>query len=246
MPSRRQALSADDGELFAYEPDRRVAVALPTKFRREPGWKNAQGFATVSSIFQYQGNFYAFAGSRGGGAQPVGNCLMRTHNLTDPASWRAWDGHDFTVRFDNPYTTADNQASERVCRPIRVPGDQSGEVRSVSWDPDLRVFIAIVRGHMKPVGSDTAVTGIFYSTSSDLFHWKRAGLIMKLDAQGACKPLIFYPSILDPAAKTPNFEDITAHSYVYYSRFNISPGHCNGTMDRDLMRVPLNILVSPK
>ena len=35
--------------------------------------------------------------------QQYGACLLRTRTLDDPASWRAWDGAGFNIRFVDPY-----------------------------------------------------------------------------------------------------------------------------------------------
>jgi hypothetical protein len=50
-------------------------------------------------------------------AQRYGSCLIRTTDILDPASWRAWDGKDFTIRFVNPYR--EHAVPEtHVCTPV--------------------------------------------------------------------------------------------------------------------------------
>ena len=51
--------------------------------------------------------------------QPDGACLMRTHDLTDPSSWRAWDGAEFNVSLAvNPYLDPTLVPSEHICKPV--------------------------------------------------------------------------------------------------------------------------------
>ena len=47
------------------------------------------------------------------GDQQAGVCLMRTDRLDDPASWRGWDGRDFTVKFTDPYRAPASAARQR-------------------------------------------------------------------------------------------------------------------------------------
>ena len=50
--------------------------------------------------------------------QKHGVYLIRTHRLDDPASWRAWDGSGFTVRFADPYREAVDDEAGHVCEPV--------------------------------------------------------------------------------------------------------------------------------
>lgn len=239
-----QAFSADNGLHFRYL-DRRIAAALPEPFHREHTAQGSHGFATVSNILRYAGMFYAFVGSRGGGVQPSGNCLIRTSDISDPTSWRAWDGTDFTVQFVDPYRDHPKRPQQHVCQTIAVPGNGSEEVRSISWHPASRNFIAVMRGRLIPFGGHDPVPGFFFATSQDLVHWSRAELIMPIATQQECRPWDVYPSILDPVSPDRNFETITDNPYLYFTRFNVDQNHCRGTMDRDLLRVHLAITHVP-
>ena len=237
-----QANSDDGGAQFAYPPGRHMAAALPERFHRQHGSTDSQGYAEVSNIFARDGHFFAFLGVRASGVQPGGNCLIRTDTPLDPGSWRGWDGQGFSVRFADPYHEAVGQPAQHVCVTIPVPGDRSAEVRSVSWHAPSHSFIAVVRGVLKPVGAEKPLAGFFYSTSPDLIHWSGAGLIMPLALHSECKPTLFYPSLLDPASPGRNFEAVGDSPYIYFTRFNVGPPTCKGGLDRDLVRVRLQIL----
>ncbi len=233
-----EARSDDGGRQFSYASTHHLVAAQPAPFEGRPASKAAEGFATVSNIVHHAGYLYVFAGSRGGGGQPAGNCLLRTRDPNDPAAWRGWDGAEFSVQFHNPYRSA---AAARSCQPIAIPGNGTEEVRSLSWYPPARSFIAVVRGVLQDFGASGKQAGFFYSTSPDLIHWSAAALLMPIALQRDCVPLVFYPSILDPSAGSANFEEIGAQPFVYYARFNITPATCRGTMDRDLVRTRLSI-----
>src|SRR3712207_8803386 len=44
--------------------------------------------------------------------------VMRTTDLADPKSWRAWGGAGFDVRFINPYLEPDERPEDHVCQPV--------------------------------------------------------------------------------------------------------------------------------
>ena len=49
----------------------------------------------------------------------MGACLIRTADLADPASWRAWGGADFNVSLAaNAYLDDTVVPSEHICTPL--------------------------------------------------------------------------------------------------------------------------------
>jgi hypothetical protein len=87
------------------------------------------------------------------------------------------------------------------------------------------------------------VCGFFFALSADLIHWSNHQLLTEAQlpwcpanpqAPGLLEPVnVLYPSIVDHADTTTNFEKAGRTPYLYYVRFN------QGVYDRDLMRVPL-------
>lgn len=86
------------------------------------------GFRSPSNIVRSRipgdsQHLYAFV-TTGWGAQDrfgqsSGACIMRTTDLTDPASWRAWDGQGFTVPLAvNPYLTPIPNPESHRCLPV--------------------------------------------------------------------------------------------------------------------------------
>lgn len=67
---------------------------------------------------------------------------------------------------------------------------------------------------------------------------------MEIPAEKDCRESIFYPSMIADDDSTPNFEGAGGHPYLYYVRFN--GRRCKPTLDRDLVRVPLEVQQAPR
>lgn len=55
------------------------------------------------------------------GSCGVGNCVIRTRDLTDPTAWRAWGGSEWNVSFADPYHDdpfAPLVPEQHVCKPV--------------------------------------------------------------------------------------------------------------------------------
>ena len=75
--------------------------------------------------------------------------------------------------------------------------------------------------------------GFYYSLSDDLVHWSAPIRIMDTRAWGDVGELRLYPSLLDPASSSRNFETTGRSPWLYFTRFHGG----FGSLDRDLVRV---------
>jgi hypothetical protein len=66
----------------------------------------------------------------------------------------------------------------------------------------------------------------------------QAGLACRRDRYA-----IGYPALLDPSSPSRNFAVTDDDAYVYYTRFNLED--CEIGADRDLVRMPVRLTVSP-
>jgi len=161
-------------------------------------------------------------------------CLMRTETLNDPASWRAWDGTGFHLRMESPYVTG-NPVPECTRLPVTTG------TASLTYNTYLDRYMLVNNGGSPIAGYP--VCGFYLWLSSDLIHWGYPQLIAPARMDGCNIPPqtpgvletvnILYPSIIDHADSTINFERPGRTPYLYYTRFN------DGGLDRDLVRVPL-------
>ena len=76
-------------------------------------------------------------------AQRAGVCLMRTQNLDDPKSWRAWDGDGLQrARFIDPYRESGEPVTAHVCEPMA--NGEIGELnRSITYNTFLDKYVAV-------------------------------------------------------------------------------------------------------
>ena len=99
--------------------------------------------------------------------QQYGTCLMRTKNLSDPSSWRAWGGSQFNVRFADPYTANDLDARDHVCRPVS-PNQIGAMVESLTFNEYFGKWLLV--GASQDTIDGRQVVGFYYSLSDDLIE----------------------------------------------------------------------------
>jgi hypothetical protein len=161
--------------------------------------------------------YYTMFQVRGFRTQPSGICVMRTSNLANPASWRAWDGTDGTP----PWPPG------AVCKPV-----ESMMHGGLSWNSYYGKYLLI---GINQTGAGTYE--IAFKTSSDLINWSAPTKLYDTKGLGHERGA---PHVPDPArpARRRNYETTGRYPYLYFTRFN---GDTWGTMDRDLVRVPLRL-----
>ena len=145
------------------------------------------GFFEPSNIIFKNGYYYALMTQHNppGG---WGTCLMR-NNLSDPKSWRSWDGSGFTLKgYEGPHP-----------RCQILPGNP----------PHFQVSYNIYLGKYIALDCWDWESGIvYYSFSDDLIHWsERKTLAEKMGP---------YTSLLQPGDPTGNFEQTGRSPWLYY------------------------------
>lgn len=230
-------VSTDGGRSFG--PAHYVA-GVPYRFRGDLGRR--AGLFAPSNIVERDGWFYAMVFAEGIGAQKRGVCLMRTRDLGDPASWRAWDGRGFTVRFVDPYAAGGADPASHVCAPLPAKS-LPFTVTSLVRHGGTGLWVAVMAGRRAERKGAEPVSGVWTSTSPDLVTWAppRLAFAAPLLTDKACgvPETFYYPAILDPAAKTRNFEDAGDSAYLYMTR--LAQNGCKPTQDRDLVRIMIRL-----
>jgi hypothetical protein len=249
------AVSTDSARSFAKpSPPAHVVAPAPHKWiPPAPGVPPSTGFpggymegyvVGASIVGGADGFFYAFVWATPDKFLPPlsGPCPIRTKDLNDPASWRAWDGSGFNLRLLSPYVTG---TAAPLCVPVR-PGVGLG---NLTYNSYLQRYMVISPGgEGRP---DTAPCGMYISLSADLLHWSDPQLLVEAktpwctpasEVPGALEPVgIGYPAIIDHADGTINFERPGRSAYLYYVRFNRSIDDPLYWQDRDVIRVPLTL-----
>jgi hypothetical protein len=170
-------------------------------------------------------------------------CLMRTTNLADPTSWRAWGGSSFNVRLINPYQETPVNPADHLCADIGK-GSVTGMTESLTYNTYYGKWMLV--GATIPSGSPS---GFYFALSDDLLHWTSRIPLMNRTTQndyvcGDPDP-VRDPSILDPSSTTNadgqpsrNFETVDQNAYLYYKIFRMQGG-CTLGDNRDLLRIPI-------
>ncbi|NJD31734.1 MAG: Ig-like domain-containing protein [Gammaproteobacteria bacterium] len=201
-----------------------------------------EGYFNPSNIVQGKdGYYYAFlmAIPFENWNQMQGLCVFRTRTLGDPASWRAWDGSGFDLRMTSPYVTGGTAPICAFLGGFVIPSH-------LVYDTYLERYMAVATSPgALDVDGRSPTCGIFYALSADLVHWSKHRLLVEASmpwcaanpsSPGLLEPVnVLYPSIVDHADTTVNFEKAGRTPYLYYVRFN------GDNLDRDLMRVPLTL-----
>jgi hypothetical protein len=234
------AVSKDGGRSFSQPPPaRQLVAALPYRYVPDVG---PVGLFTPSNIVRNPRDdlYYALIRTEKYRSQKPGACLMRTGNLGDPRSWRAWDGDGFGVRFANPYPRRLADPSDHICAPVS-PKEVSFMSSSLTWSTYYDKWLLVAAAGQWDPRRREVVFGIYYSLSDDLIEWEPRKLIREAELTwsyrcGDSNP-IMYPAVLDPQSKSRNFETVGRTAWLYFTRNHYKD--CKQTSNRDLVRVPI-------
>lgn len=219
-------------------PPAHLVAALPYRYVGDIGFP--VGYFQPSNIVELSGYYYALIRATRYLDQPNGVCVMRTMDLADPASWRAWNGSDFSVRFIDPYTAKIDDPRQHLCSPVK--GDLA-TMGGMARDKASGAFVLITKGAVGRPQQDP-VLGIWARTSYDLVDWSNPVLVWADPSggknEGDPRATDRDPSLLDPTSDSRNFDTIGSRPYVYFVRMNPD----NRPYDRRLMRVPIRITVT--
>jgi hypothetical protein len=219
--------SSDGGYHFASaKPPANYLLSLPYKYQPNKG---PEGSSIDNNILKVGPWYYASTSSwpwppgctmdKEAGKQqclvPDGSCPMRTANILDPSSWRAWDGKDFTVSFADPYKAPVADPPAHVC----VPVPYLDYANAINIYEPAHLFVATL---WNQGSGGFGPEGIYFSTSADYVHWSKPMLALTKNQMLRREPLgnwsYAYFSLIDPNASDLSFTTITDHPYLYYVR----------------------------
>jgi hypothetical protein len=228
--------SSDGGHTFSQNPSPLHLVApAPVQWTPPasgaPAATYAYGYwAPTNIVHSPDGFYYAMfiAIDPSNSPQRQGICTMRTANLADPTSWRAWDGTAFALQMTDPYTGPPPAVCQRNY--------------SINLNDSLTFNTYLNKFMLVGISEFQGQCGVFFSLSSDMINWTVSQFVVHKYvpmpttcslSPGGLAGDAAYGAIVDHDDTTPNFERPGRTPYLYYSRFND-----NGA-DRDLVRVPL-------
>jgi hypothetical protein len=228
------ATSTDAGASYTNTSPGHLVATPPFQFSKD----GPEGYFTPSNIVKTgDGWFYAMFRSNEKLPQQLGTCLMRTRDLSDPTSWRAWNGSSFSVRFANPYLESINPA-DHVCAPVDFLS--IGTItESLTYNTYLKKWMLVGNSVGDPAFGKPP--GVYYALSDDLLNWTHVELLFAAEITWVrdCVPPdpIKEASILDPSSTSRNFTTVDQTAQIFYTWYHMSG--CNGTLDRDIVRIPI-------
>lgn len=236
-------VSTDAGNTFTHmaDPPQHYVASLPFPFAAGEG---ATGLRGPSNIIKGpDGYYYSYLNAASVRSESQWVCLMRTNNLSDPASWRFWDGQGFEGRFINPYTESPENPGAHQCQPLDQADIGHALNDSITYNTALNRYVLIGLSASQIGGRE--VWGFYYAFSDDLIDWSRRKLLVEMPlpwtvANPGSDLSYLYPSLLDPDSESRSFETTDLGAYLYYTRNNF--GHAS--VDRDLVRVPVEFTVT--
>ena len=223
------ASSTNGGQTYSHTTAPSNLVAASPYQSPYPTVHTAFGIFGGSNIIKKDGYYYVMVHLEAHLLQEWGVGVIRTNNLSDPTSWRGWDGTDYTVSFVNPYTATGYNPADKVLAP--VSRDRIAKMcSSLTYNTYFGKYM--VADYSNCVVNGVMTYGFFYALSDDLINWSSPRLILQTTSTWAVGGAL-YASIIDHNDVTRNFEQPGQTCYMYYTKWN------SGTYDRDLVRVPV-------
>lgn len=230
------ARSDDGGATFGYPiaPPAHLVANIPEPYAPDEG---IFGAFSPSNIIAHQGHFYVFIKVQTYPLETQHTCLMRTATLSDPDSWRYFDGVGFNGVFADPYRDDLRALRATTCTPLALP-EIAQMYEGVTWNTALQRFILI--GTSSDPTREPDPYGFYYALSEDLITWTRRLplLEVRLPWRATGRETVYlYPTLIDHDSESVNYETSGTTAYLYFTRLNFGPGD----LDRDLLRMPVTI-----
>ena len=179
----------------------------------------------------------------------TGLCLWRSDNLSDPLSWRGWNGSisnmsDFTVQSIDPYynyTESDIDPSDHVCA---ILPSLSNDIRfSWTYNTVIEGYIGVGLADKVKFPDNTISDAVMYSVSKDMFEWTEPVPFLKINASADTPDNTtheMYPSLIDETSAGFNYEYTGQFPYLYLT-MDYPETQQYGDRRRDIVRIKLNI-----
>lgn len=230
-----RSMDGGDSYDYAFSPPAHLVASLPIKYEADAG---PYGIFSPSNIVKGKdGYYYNLIKATAYKTAEQRVCLMRTQDLSDPTSWRYWDGKSFDGLFINPYIDEVENPSDHECAGIDRDNIGAQLVESLTYNTYLDRYVLV--GLSADWMNDREVWGFYYSFSDDLIHWTHRKLLVEIALPWTVAEntdvSYLYPSLLDPDSSSLNFETTGKTAYLFYTRHNYG----QGSLDRDLLRIPI-------
>ncbi len=135
------AVSSDGGRTYADYPSPRLVASVP--YRYVPGDGPVGVFTPSNIVHNAQDGYYYALVYVNVRQSYIGNCLIRTKNLFEPGSWRAWSGGTtFTMTFVDPYGPNPSPA-DHLCAPMSRQEPRDLQPNSLTYSTEARQWLLV-------------------------------------------------------------------------------------------------------
>jgi hypothetical protein len=212
--------STNDGNTFTrLNPGPGVVAELPYRYQGDR--KMQVGNYNPTNIIQMGSYFYAMYSMIDLVGNSGGVCIIRTNKLSDPNSWRAWDGHGYDIQFADPYIQNVSDPKQHVCTPIGT-GKIFFSLGSVVLHRPSGLYLLSMRAQRWDAAKAGVKPGVYLSTSRDLINWSAPRLLLADTALGPSgaegQSAEYYPSLMDPKSGGLNFTESSDRPYLFTIR----------------------------
>lgn len=239
-------LSTDGGYTFeSFTQPKNFLAGIPYQYKVDSG---PEGYSVDSNVIQYGGYYYAIATAWtwppncSGSTGPhrcitIGGAPLRTTNVLDPASWRAWSGADFSIQFVDPYAGAVSNPQQHVYTAVPY----MFAINALNIYQPANIVVATLWDYWD---NELGPPGLYLTTSTDLVNWTKPRLVVTVAQLSANNPpgsyLDVYFSMLDPTATDLNFSNVGDEPYLYYARLDN-----NNVFNRVVYRQKIKLTLNP-
>src|SRR5919109_4717195 len=109
--------------------------------------------------------------------------------------------------------------------------------QSLTYNTHLEKFVLVGTSAFPARDSSRQVWGFYYAFSDDLIDWEGPHLLAEVELISTFRcgdrDPVLYPSLLDPASASRNFETTGRRPYLYFVRLHYE--RCRSTLNRDLV-----------
>ena len=213
------------------------------------------GVEIKSNILKHNEYYYALIESthieiNNGRASQSLTYIIRTDDLSDPNSWRGWDGSGYNVILGDRYNETINTNSLAHLNKGSVwEGNVAFHNDNLLYSTYFEKFMIV------GMGKTGNTLGIFYTLSDDLIHWSQRILVKtwntndytigEADTREASNSRYWVGavSIIDHNSSSRNFSTIGQEVYLYYmegqpknTAVTLSNGLSSGSYNRKIKR----------
>lgn len=227
-----------------------VIAAPPLQWNYLAMNNDPYGYMAPSNILHLPDGYYytIFAAFMSVGTPgQAGTCIMRTNNLNSNSSWRAYNTatgqYDLTVF--SPYTTP----GQSPCSGLPSAGQLHGSLVYSTYfaSEGFGPYVLVGSDYTNDPNNGNLLTcGVWFRYSSDLVNWSPIQLLKQVGLPfspcGSFTNGTAYHSLIDHTDTDPNFQNVGATPYLYYTQFLTNlPG---AQPNRDLVRQQMQFSVT--